>query len=259
MNSPVLKVLLVSLVLLCPSLGCIPRQPIAEEFVDCLIQLNATALDKVGSELQRIDQNLYAVEEKLLKLEQVIAPALEWQEKEMVELLEEFDSGSYSTRLTQEGLANFTNDQFRLTALEVSVYAIGTPEQRFATVVRVMDSPTRAQSDWEAIESELIAKKSVLEQRRQAKLEAGQLSASTLLRVIDHVEDWEIRRINKNAYSISGSGLGMDKELTAGAWIYYRASREIIPADAESAALRKTLSGGYDLPTAPQANDTSHL
>lgn len=248
MDRPVPKILLLSLVLLGLSIGCMPKRAIAEEFIDCLMQLNATALDKVGSELQRIDQNLYAVEEKLLKLEQVIAPALEWQEKEMVELLKEFDSGSHSTRVTREGLGEFTNDQYKLTALEVSVYGIGTPDQRSSTVLRVMDLTTKVRSGWEAVESELTARKSTLEERRQAKLEDGQLSASTLVNVIDHAGTWEIRAIDSGTYSISGAGLGMDKELTAGAWTYYRASKETIPADAQSVSLRRTLSAGFDLP-----------
>jgi hypothetical protein len=37
----------------------------------------------------------------------------------------------------------------------------------------------------------------------------------------------------------------MDGELSAGKWTYYRASKEIRPADTQSLALKKILSGGF--------------
>ena len=245
MKRPILIILLISLMLLSISTGCVSKKAITEEFVDCLIQTNAGAIDKVDSELEIIDQNLYTTEEKLLKLEQVIVPALEWIENQKVELLEEFKSGSWHSRVTQESLAKLKNDQYEITALELSVHGIGTPNQEFHTVIMVIDLATKTQSDWETAESELKWRKSTLEQRRQVKLEDAQLSASTLLSVLEHLEDWEIREINSTTYSISGPGLGLAGELTSGNWTYYRASKTIIPADTQSAALQKILSGGF--------------
>jgi len=180
-----------------------------------------------------------------LKLEQVIAQALEWIENQKVELLEEFEYGSWHSRVTRESLAKFKNDQYKITALELSVHGIGTPNQEFYAVIKVTDLATKTQSNWETVESELKWRKSTLEKRRQVKLERGQLSTSTLLSVIEHLGDWEIREINSTIYSISGPGLGMAGELAAGKWTYYRASKEIIPADTQSAALQKILSGGF--------------
>lgn len=245
MNRPVLKLLLISLMLPSILTGCVPKEAITEEFVDCLIQTNAVAIDKVDSELESIDQNLYATEDKLLKLEQVIAPALEWIENQKVELLEEFRYGSWHSRVTRESLAKFKNDRYKVTELELSVDEIGTPNQEFRTAIKVTDLATTTQSNWQTVESELKWRKSTLEKRRQEKLERGQLSASTLLSVIEHLGGWEIREIDNTTYSISGPGLGMDVELIAGEWIYYRASKEIVPADTQSVALQKMLSGGF--------------
>jgi hypothetical protein len=227
------------------STGCVSKKAITEEFVDYLIQTNTGTIDKVDSELQIIDQNLYTTEEKLLKLEQVVVPALEWIENQKVELLLEYKSGSWHSRVTPESLDKFKNDQYEVTALELTVHGIGTPNQDFSTALKVTDLSTKIQSDWETIENELKWRKSTLEQQRQVKLEAGQLSTSTLLSVIEHVGDWEIREINSTTYSISGPGLGMDGELTTGNWTYYRTSKEIKPADAQSSALQNILSGGF--------------
>jgi bisphosphoglycerate-dependent phosphoglycerate mutase len=244
MKKPLLKILLISLMLLSISTGCVSKKAITDEFVDCLLKTNAGIVDKVDSELQIIDQNLYITEEKLLKLEQVVVPAQEWIEKQKVELLDEHKYGSWHSRVTPESLDKFKNDQYEVTALELTVHGIGTPNQEFYAVLKVTDLSTKIQSDWETIENELKWRKSTLEQQRQVKLEAGQLSTSTLLSVIEHVGDWEIREINSTTYSISGPGLGMDGELTTGKWTYDRTSKEIIPADTQSAALQDVLSGG---------------
>jgi hypothetical protein len=142
MKRPILIILLILLMPLSISTGCVSKTAITEEFVDCLIQTNAGAIDKVDSELESIDQNLYTTEEKLLKLEQVIVPALEWIENQKVELLEEFKYGSWRSRVTPESLAEFKNDQYEVTALELSVHGIGTPNQEFQAKLRITDLAT---------------------------------------------------------------------------------------------------------------------
>jgi bisphosphoglycerate-dependent phosphoglycerate mutase len=241
------------LMLLSVSTGCVSKKAISEEFADCLIQMNAETIDNVAKRLEIIDQNLYATEESLLKLEQVMVPAQGWIENQKVELLEEHNYGSWRSRVTPQSLAEFKNDQYEITALELAVYRIGTQNQSFRTVIKVTDLATKTQSDWETIESELKGRKSTLEQQRQAKLENAQLSTSTLLSVLEHSEDWEIKKIkieniNSPTYRISGPGLGMagkftsgNMELASGSWIYYRDSKTIMPDDAQSAALKNIL------------------
>jgi hypothetical protein len=244
MKKPILKILLISLMLLSISTGCVSKKAITEEFVDYLLKTNTDTVDKVDSDLQIIDQNLYTTDEKLLKLQQVMVLAQEWIENQKVKLLEEYKSGSWHSRVTPESLDKFKNDQYEVTALELTVHGIGTPNQEFDDVIKVMDLATKIPSDWETIENELKWRQSILEQQRQELLEAGHLSASTLLSVIGHSGDWEIQKINNTTYSISGLGLGMDGELTTGNWTYDRASQKIIPTDNQSSALQDILSGG---------------
>lgn len=245
MKTPILKLLLVPLILLGILTGCVPKKAITEEFVGCLVQTNAGTINRVDSELQIIDQNLYTTEERLLQLEQVVAPALQWVESQKVKLLDEHKYGSWHSQVTPESLAKFKNEQYEITALELSVHAIGTPNQEFDTVIKVIDLSTKMQSDWDAVESELKWQKSTLEKSRQAKLEEGRLSTSTLKSVIEHLGDWEVSEINGTTYSISGPGLGMAGDLTAGKWTYYRTSKEIMPSDFQSSALQEVLSGRF--------------
>jgi hypothetical protein len=245
MKTPILKLLLISLIILGISAGCVSKRAITEEFVGCLVQTNDIAINKVDSELQTIDQNLYNTEEKILKLEQVVEPAQQWIESQKVKLVEEYKTGSWHSRVMPESLAKFKNDQYQITALELLGYEIGTPDQKFDTIIYVTDLSTKIQSNWQKVENELQLRKSILEKSRQDKLEDGRLSASTLRSVVDHIGDWEISEIDGIAYSISGPGLGMDGELSTGKWTYYRASKEIRPADKQSLALKKILSGGF--------------
>jgi hypothetical protein len=245
MKTPILKLLLVSFILLGISTGCVPKKAITEEFVGCLVQINAGTINRVDSELQIIDQNLYTTDEKLLQLEQVVVPALQWVESQKVKLLEEHKDGSWHSQVTPESLTKFKNEQYEIMALELSVHGIGTPDQKFDTVIKVTDLSTKMQSDWDTIENELKWRKSTLEERRQEKLEDGYLSTSTLLSVIEHLGDWEISEINGTTYNVSGPGLGMAGDLTAGKWTYYRTSKEIMPSDAQSSALQEILSGGF--------------
>ncbi len=244
MKRLILQIFLISLILIGLSTSCVSKKAIKDEFVNNLLQMNTGTIHKVDSELRIMDQNLYATEEKLLKLEQVVGPALEWIEKQKVELLDEHKYGSWQSRVKSESLAQFKNDQYQVTALELLVHGIGTPDQEFDTVIRVMDLSTKIPSDWETIENELKWRKSVLEQQRQIKLEAGHISSSTLLSVIEHSGDWTVQKINSTTYSISGPGLGIAGVLTTGNWTYNRTSQEIIPSDNQSSALQDILSGG---------------
>ncbi len=225
---PILKLLLLSLMLLFISTGCTFRNAITDEFADRLTQMNADSIESVAKNVEIIDQNLYTTEEKLLKLEQVVAPALEWVENQKVKMLEQFDEGSWRSRVTDEGLAEFKNDQYQISALELSVTRIGTPNQKFYTEIKVVDLETKEQYDWEVAENQLKSVKDALEKERQAKLEDAQLSTATLLSVLEHSGEWKVQEINSTTYGISGPGLGEAGELTSGNWTYFSPTRHTI-------------------------------
>lgn len=210
-----------------------------------MVEMNGLAIDKVSLELQIIDKRIYSAEEKLMKLEQVVVPSLRWVESQKVKLLDEFKSGSWSSWVTQGGLDEFKNDRYQVAALELSVYEIGKPNQDFSTIIRVMDLETRAQGDWQELQNELEMEKSALERWRQQEIEQAKLSASIMQSVMEHLADWKMRKVDSSTYIISGSGLGMAGELTEGEWVYLRDAKEIVPANAQSLALREILQGRF--------------
>lgn len=225
--------------------NCVPEELIRSEFTECLVQMNGLAIDEANIELQIIDKRICATEEKLMKLEQVVAPSIEWVESQKVKLLGEFASGSWSTWVTQAGLREFKNDCYEVTALELSVYEIGTPNQRFSAIIRVRDLETGAQGDWQELKNELEAEKAALESWRQQEIEHAKLSASIMQSVLEHLAEWKIQRIDSYTYIISGYGLGLAEELTDGKWVYLRDARKITPVNAHSMELREVLVGKF--------------
>ena len=237
---------LVPILLLSSLTGClVPKSVLIEGFVDCLVQMNTKALEEMEPSLELVDRNLYTTEQKLLKLEQVVNPALEWIEYQKAELLNTYQYGSWYRRVTAEGLARLKNEQYEVITLEVSVYHIGTPQQELRPVLQIFDVEAQAPCEWEMTKSELMCRKAALEQEREATLDAARRLTSTLSDVIRHSDGWKIKRVSDDTYSISGYGLGIADELTEGSWIYYQTSRQALPTDARSEALRKIIAGEF--------------
>lgn len=242
----VIVILTSSTLLACAGLKPEEQTAITVEFIEHLTQQNATALDQIRSEMDDAYDELYATEEKLLKLEQVIVPATEWVESEVQRQKARAEDNlwvpSY-TEVPQEEFSHLQNDQYWVTTIELISDAVGTPDEEFVATIKITDltADTWTQQDWETIEHELETRKTSLEQEWQSKLEEAQLARQTILEVTDYWETWEIQRINSTTYTVSGTGLGWAEGLTSGQWTYHKDSKEIIPADDQSIALSQIL------------------
>jgi hypothetical protein len=65
------------LMVIMPSTGCTSRA-IATEITQSLIQINKDGVEHIDYEITMTNQQLYDTQVRLLKLEQVLNPALEW-------------------------------------------------------------------------------------------------------------------------------------------------------------------------------------
>ena len=243
MKKYIASILLISVVLLVMVNGCKSSESIdiTEEIVDSFTQIIDETIEMTETDLERIDKDLWETEVKLLKLERVVSPAMEWAEDEKAKIFEEHMTGSWIRRVDKEWLSNnLKNDCYEVSLLELSILEVGSPKQLISLEIQVTDATTKEKRDWEAVESELKTRKASLEKKRQAVLASGKLSISTFKNVIEHLEEWEIKEINKTIYSVSGPGLGIP---STGVWTYYQETAEIIPADKESMALKKVLAG----------------
>ncbi len=223
------------------ALGCKPsNEPVKVEIVDSFKQLINNGINTIETDLEAIDKDLYETNAKLLKLEGVVTPALAWAEDQKVQI-EEHVSGSWIRQVPREWLSEtLKNDQYEVTMVVLSALDMGSPGKVITLEIEVLDLTTKTKQDWESIDKQLKMKISNLEHKRQAVIESGKLSLTTFQNVIEQYEAWEINRIDQNTYSISGPGLGIPD---TGRWTYYKETAEIVPADDESKALKKVLSG----------------
>ncbi|MCJ7654749.1 MAG: hypothetical protein MUO97_05520 [Dehalococcoidia bacterium] len=214
---------------------------IRSEAVGVLTLLNVKGITKVDDDIAKIDQRLYDTEEKIAKLEQVLAPALKWVEYQKT--LNYEGRYGWNKHVTQEGLDKLKNDQYQIVTLEsVATLDSSGTGWKFSSNIRVKDLKTLETYNPDVINNELKQLKDNLNQRMQEKLDTRALSLATLKSVLGSAKDWEIQKINDNTYRLSGPGLGWAEKLTTGQWIYQRDKKEMAPASESSIALEDILS-----------------
>ncbi len=227
-------IIALSVTLVCSA--TVAKADIIAEFIESLKQISEAATGQIEAEVDSIDQELFNTDEKLLKLEQVITPALEWVERQKDKARTQ--GASFVSQVNAEGLDKLKNDQYQVTTLEGK----GNTSGQFTPIIRVTDLTTNTTRDWEKFDSELKFLRSTLKEQRQERLAAGILSAQTLLEIINYWEDWDIKKLNETTYSISGPHLGLADGPAKGKWTYYKHTGESKPTDNESAALKKLLA-----------------
>lgn len=223
--------------------GADANAEIRDGVVNSLAQISDEGIEVMDEDIARIDEEISEVIVRQQKFEEVAAPAMAWVEAQKIKAPEDPRS-SWITRVGEEGLARLKNDYYHITKMEFVALDVGTPTEDMSGVVEVTDLTTypKTTRSFEAAFKELEQEGLTLEQRREEKLISRDMSTATLKKVISYRDEWEIRKINKTTYSISGPGLGIP---TAGIWTYYRSgdAGEIVPADSPSKALKEVLLG----------------
>lgn len=233
-------VVLIGVILVVSLRGPAVKADIETEIVESFMQLNTTALNRIDSEMDEIVQELHDTEVKLMKLKQVVDEANNWVDlqKEQQQKNEEFPVDAY---VTEEGLDELKNEIYQVTTLKVT----STPDEQLSATIRVTDLTREPQveRDWKDIEDELKSHKSTLEQQWLEKADDGQLATTTFQEVTKYWEDWEIKKVSSDTYSVSGPGLGWSEgQLTTGQWIYHQDTGTIKPTNSQSFTLNEMLS-----------------
>lgn len=230
--------LLLAIILLSFLIHCTSASDIRREVTNSLIAINKAGISNADTELGKLDEQRYGAEVKLLKLEQVVSPALKWLQSQKTR---EFRTGTWTVRVTPEGLAQLKNDQYRVTELEFYIYRADSPSQEISTTLKVADVTTNTIFPWEELQDNLKSARASYQEQWQTKLKQRELALSTLKSLIAYQRDWKVKSTNQTTYAISGTGLGWADKLTSGTWTYYRGKQELVPADEPGTALKKVL------------------
>lgn len=246
MKKGILLVTLVALVLLLLlSVNCSAGRDtgwrdIRLEAAETLIQLSEKGIKETSADVDRIEEHLLDTHLKLVRLEQVVAPSLNWIESQ--KNLEHKPMAWVKKEVTPEGLAKVSNDKFQVTRLELlATQNEGSTAWVFSSTMTIKDLSTGSSYDQATLKDDLNRLKGSLEQQRKAKLDSMVLAIATLKDVIETVKGWEVQRVS-NGYYFSGTGLGWADKLAAGKWSYQRANRDLTPADEPARALNEMLT-----------------
>ena len=217
---------------LAPLTGCTSRA-IAGEAARSLIQMNTTAMENIDSQITQTDQQLYETQEQLLKLEQVLCPALEWVNYQETVA----QPGKWSIRVTPSGLMPFQNNRYQVTTLEVLSTKNIVPEPEFSYTIKIRDLETMQIDDGDTLKSNLNDSVNLLQTNRSTMVDARDLSVSTMNNVLKYVNDWKVKKVSGTTYSVSGPGLGWSEQLSSGTWKYDRDKGTLVPEDKPAADL----------------------
>lgn len=217
---------------------------IIDESATSLIEIHVRAIEELDSSIKDTDGKLYAVEEDLLKLDQVVTPCLDWIEIQKKDAVERAVRSSWQYTLDREGMDRLKNDRYMVTKLELEAVKIGLSEQEFKQVIEVVESSAGSSKgrDYEQIEAELLQQKQKLSEDREMKFAKRKKAMSTMLELADYWDKSDVEKINSTTFMLSGQGLGWSDEFAPGKWTYYKDRNEIVPADNQAKALLAVLA-----------------
>lgn len=213
-----------------PSTACTSRA-MAVEVAQSLIQMNKGGIENIDSEIATIDQQVYEIQEHQLKLEQVLSPALEWVDYQKTKSTK---PGVWNIKVDPTGLAQFQNDRYQITALEVLITNESSTVTQSSYTIKVRDVTTLQIYNWNIFHDDLANSKNLLEEQRQTMVDARDLSVSTMNNILKYVNDWKIKKVSDTTYSVSGPGLGWSEELTSGTWEFDRDKSTLLPSDKQA-------------------------
>jgi uncharacterized protein YlxW (UPF0749 family) len=219
-----------------------------EEEVRAKVVSNLTAIrdntsQELGAEINRLDQEITSLNGQMDRLNQVVAPALEWLQVQK----EDAERMGYGGKRTLEAagyleLDKFKNDQFRVVKLQFTSELL-SGSTKYTSVILVEDFLTGTVTPLEDLTKEIQEKISALTLQRNASKKAADLAAVTADGVLSQYQNWRVIKVNITTYNVSGPGLGMAQGLTTGVWTYYLEPENLVPSDAASEALLKVLKG----------------
>ena len=215
------------------------KEAVKAEAVDAFTAVIDSSMAILDDDVARLDKELFENKEKQLKLEYVVAPAMEWTEVQEAEISKKL-AGSWVRTLDPEWMSDkFTSDLYEVSSVTVRGTDMGGQREEITSEIIVKDLTSGAKSDWESFQADLEDQQAVFEQRRQAFMEQGRQVVSTFDNVIQNYDAWEVTKINDTTYQISGPGLGIPSE---GSWVFYQDKGEIKPADEPAKSLNKVLT-----------------
>jgi hypothetical protein len=132
------------------------------------------------------------------------------------------------------------NNRYEVTFLELAVYRFETGSQglQFTPTLEVMDLTENQKYIADVAQKDLREQRDTLNIHIREKIAIKNLLFSNLQAIREYSKDWKEKKYAKNAYSVSGQGLGWsDDKLTGGTWEFRTDTGQMMPLDTDGLAL----------------------
>jgi len=239
-----LAILFLAFVLIALTFTCTPDAPnkqLINDIFQDLEQIAIAGIADIDIKLEGIYQHLYETEERIIKLEQVVRPAMDWVESQKTL---EHGPGKWLISVKSEDLAKLSNDQYLVTKAELYVENSGTANQKFSSDIKVLDRKAGALDDGQFFVSALQELRRSLQQQADEELKARAQLVSTIDSIFaGGSSQWKVQRAFDRTYIIDAPNLGWADKITNGEWNYDLDNKRLSPFDSNGAALKNLLSG----------------
>ena len=218
-----------------PLAACSSGKTIQTDITGSLTALADKGTANIDTEIARLDKLLIDVDDKLIKLEQLIVASMQWIEYQKKN---KPAFGFWLVEVTSDGLAQLQNDRFQVAQLEVQFNV-----DKVSTTLKITDTASRQTYAVETLQKELFSSRESLADAINKEIAARDLIPSTLKDILVHSSTWDIKKFSGNTYAVSGTGLGLTDKPVSGTWTFYQDTGEIVPRDQGSININTILLG----------------
>jgi hypothetical protein len=205
-----------------------------------LTDMTAAAVTDWNREIGRLDTELAAAQQKLIKVEQVAEPALKW----VGQMKADAQMYLWNARILEvtDELNTMKNDQYKVAKLQFTAEMLSAG-MRYSSVIMIDDLISGKTTVYEELRDTLKSQVVTLSQQKEAKSKIRDMAQSTVANLPGQAVNWKVQKINSITYTISGPGLGMETGPAVGLWTYSTDTDKLTPTDTAAFALQKVLTG----------------
>jgi hypothetical protein len=219
---------------------------VTPQVINCFNQLHNEAMQQIDAGTADLDIQIRVIEEKKHGLQELIAHlddiVQELDEEVAQERLE--TGGWWEFTMPQEDLELYENEYYKLVKFDLRWDArVEDGFWKLTENIRVENKETGLAGVPDVFLDDLGMHHGELLDRKEAKLELQDESASIFAEIVGYEDDWEIEEMSSGVYEVSGYGLGYTDQLSFGEWYYYEESKSIEPKSQPASSLRDALTG----------------
>jgi hypothetical protein len=229
--------------------GCVGvnKDMVIEEAVNCFCEFCDEAAGEIDEDISALNEQLAWVGQKEDALADIthdldaIVTTVDWQVSN-----EKLETGAWwEYIMTPDQCDLYSNAHYSLEEFDLH-WAADMSEGIWVlnSSIVIKDRETGAKGTPELLHEMLTSRKTRLTDQTAAATDNKENIDRTLIDVVEQKDNWQVREVESQVYSISGYGLGYTEQLIDGEWYYYQAGGVIEPMSSASSRLMDLMTTG---------------